>query len=360
MKRTTLAAVFVGPDAPLELREIAIPDPSGSAILVEVVACTLCGSDLHTLHGRRTVPVPTILGHEILGRVAALGPEAPRRDAAGRPLAEGDRVTWSVVAHCGDCFYCRRGLPQKCERQVKYGHEPLRPGLELTGGLAGHCLLVPGTTVLRIPDHLPDAVACPANCATATVAAALDAAGPIAGRRVLVAGSGMLGVTATAWSRILGAEAVIACDIAPERRTLARQFGGTHAVAPTDLAATALESTGGYGVDLALEMTGAAESIEAILPLVRLGGVVVLVGSVFPTRPVPVAPEQIVRRCLTVRGIHNYAPSHLHAALDFLASHPPFPFEALVADWQPLEAIASVLGAPATPDHLRLGIRPTC
>src|SRR5262249_8984673 len=166
--------------------------------LVDVVACTLCGSDIHTLHGCRAVPVPTILGHEILGRIAAFGPEAPRRDAVGHPLQEGDRVTWGVVARCGGCFYCLRGLPQKCERQVKYGHEPLRPGLELTGGLAGHCLLMPGTTVLRVPDDLSDALVCPVNCATATVAAALEAAGPIDGRRVLVMGSGMLGVTAMA------------------------------------------------------------------------------------------------------------------------------------------------------------------
>jgi alcohol dehydrogenase len=358
MKRTTFAAVFRGPDFPLDLREIAIPDVSGSAMLVEVLACTLCGSDIHTMHGRRTVPVPTILGHEILGRVAAFGPEAARRDAAGRLFGEGDRVTWGVVANCGDCFYCRRGLPQKCERQVKYGHEPLRPGLELTGGLAGHCLLVPGTTVLRVPDDLPDATACPANCATATVAAALEAAGPIDGRRVLVTGSGMLGVTAMAWARTLGAEAVIACDVAPDRLALARRFGVTDVASPDDLAAVVLESTGGYGVDVALELTGAAESIETVLPLVRLGGVVVLVGSVFPTRPVPIAPEQIVRRCLTVRGVHNYAPNHLRAALDFLAAHTPFPFEALVANWRPLGAIEEVLASPASPARLRLGIRP--
>jgi alcohol dehydrogenase len=358
MTRTTIAAVFRGPEVSLDFQEIVLPDLSGSAILVEVVACTICGSDLHTMHGRREVPVPTILGHEILGRIAEFGPDAPRRDAAGRPLQAGDRVTWGVVAHCGDCFYCRRGLPQKCERQIKYGHERLRPGLELTGGLAGHCVLVPGTTVLRVPADLPDASACPVNCATATVAAALEAAGSIDGRSVLVMGSGMLGVTAMAWARTLGAEAVITCDVSPDRLALARRFGATHVCSPDDLASVALESTAGYGVDVALEMSGAAESIEAVLPLVRLGGVVVLVGSVFPTRPVPIAPEQIVRLCLTVRGVHNYAPNHLRAALDFLAAHPRFPFEALVADWQPLGAIEKVRTSPGSPDRLRLGIRP--
>ena len=201
MSTTTRAAVFHGVGLPLKLREFSLPTPEQSEILVEVVACTLCGSDLHSLHGRRAVPVPTILGHEVLGTIAAFGPTAVRHDAAGEPMNVGDRVTWAIVASCGDCFYCRRSLPQKCERQTKYGHEPLRPRRELTGGLAGHCLLASGTAIFRVPEHLPDATACPANCATATVAAALDAAGQVAGRSVLVMGCGMLGLTATAWAR---------------------------------------------------------------------------------------------------------------------------------------------------------------
>src|SRR5581483_7521681 len=104
--------------------------------LVRVTGCTLCGSDLHSYAGRRSVAVPTVLGHEILGRIDAFGPSTPRRDFLGQSLAEGDRVTWAIVANCGDCFYCLRGLPAKCQHSVKFGHELLRPGRELTGGLA--------------------------------------------------------------------------------------------------------------------------------------------------------------------------------------------------------------------------------
>ncbi|MFO0907174.1 MAG: alcohol dehydrogenase catalytic domain-containing protein [Isosphaeraceae bacterium] len=358
MTRTTRAVVFEGPGLPLIHREFSLPAPSGSEILVEVVACTLCGSDLHSLHGRRTVPTPTILGHEILGRIIEFGPEATRRDAAGRPLRPGDRVTWGVVAHCGQCFYCRRELSQKCERQVKYGHEAIRPRFALTGGLAEHCLLASGTSVLRIPDNLPDAVACPANCATATVAAAIEAAGSIEGRWVLVMGAGMLGVTAMAWARTLGAEAVIACDRVADRCDLSRHFGVTQVVSPEELSAVTLEITRGHGVDVILEMTGEPESIEAALPLLRLGGRLVLVGSVAPTRPVSLFPEQVVRRCLTLRGIHNYGPVHLQAALDFLETSSPFPFESLVSPWQPLNAVDRLVAAPLAPVHLRLGIRP--
>ena len=162
---------------------------------MEVVACTLCGSDLHTVHGRRTVPVPTILGHEILGRIVGFGSgraaDTTRREAAAAsaiasPGASSRAAAIAIIA-AATC-------PRSARWQIKYGHEPLRPGGELTGGLAGHCLLVAGTAMFRVPDDLADATACPANCATATVAAALEAAGPLEGRSR--AGHGVRGCSA--------------------------------------------------------------------------------------------------------------------------------------------------------------------
>jgi alcohol dehydrogenase len=358
MTTMATAAVFRGVGLPFERAQWPVPRPGGAEVLVEVIACTLCGSDLHSIRGRRAVPVPTILGHEILGRVVAFGPDAPRADAANQPLGLGDRVTWAIVASCGDCFYCRHDLPQKCERAFKYGHEPLRPGRELSGGLADHCLLVPGTSIYRVPDALPDEVACPASCATATVACALEAAGPIAGRSVLVLGAGMLGMTAAAWSRVLDACDVIVCDPDDDRLAMAVGFGATKTAAPSRLAEIVAEATGGRGIDIALELSGAPESSEASLPLLRTGGTLVLVGSVFPTRPVPIVPERIVRGCITVRGVHNYAPRHLHAALLFLAQHPQYPFGRLVAAWRPLDELDVLVGSDASPGVLRLGIQP--
>ena len=162
--RKCRAAVFTGAGEPLELTELPVPATlrDGEA-LVRVTCCTLCGSDLHSYSGDREVLTPTILGHEILGTIEAVG---------GRtPLAIGQRVTWSIAASCGECYFCRNDLPQKCERLFKYGHEQMSEEHPLSGGLATHCHLAPGTTVVEIPSGLPDEVACPANCATATVAA---------------------------------------------------------------------------------------------------------------------------------------------------------------------------------------------
>jgi alcohol dehydrogenase len=355
MARPCLAAVFVGPGRPLEFRTLAVREPVGAEILVRVVACTLCGSDLHTFEGRRGAPCPSILGHEILGRIAAFGPDAPRVDLAGQSLAEGDRVTWSVVASCGQCFYCKRELSQKCEHMVKYGHEPLtdRPD----GGLAEYCVLAPGSAIARISEHLSDRVACPASCATATAAAAIRAAGPIAGRVVLVQGAGMLGLTAVAMARSAGASSVIVTDPNRGRLALASRFGAMAAVTPDALAGALASLNGGRGVDVAIEMTGSAEAFDAALPLLGIGATYVLIGAVYPGRPVEVAMETIVRRTLTVRGLHNYAPQDLLAAVRFLAEEPGYPFDELVEGWFPLLEADAAFERARDPAILRVGVR---
>ena len=208
MQKTARAAVFLDPGQPLEMRSFALREPRGQEMLVRVTFCTLCGSDLHTFTGRRQTPTPTILGHEIIGRIERFGPDAPRHDLLGQPLREGDRITWTLAASCGACFYCTRELPQKCERLFKYGYEQITDDHPLSGGLADYCLLAPGTGIIRLPETLPDAVACPANCATATVAAALRAGGGCQGQTVLIQGAGMLGLTACAMAKAGGAAAL--------------------------------------------------------------------------------------------------------------------------------------------------------
>jgi alcohol dehydrogenase len=355
---TSLAAIFSGEPGRLELRELPTPRPRGAEILVRVLGCTLCGSDLHSFEGRRQVSVPTVLGHEIVGEIVALGNEAPSRDLAGRELRIGDRVTWAIVASCGGCFYCARGLPQKCLAAVTYGHEPLRPGRELLGGLAEHCLLTLGTAVVRLPEELPLSVACPASCATATVAAALEAAGDMRDRSVCILGAGLLGLTACAMCRAAGAAQVICVDLHAGRCARSLTFGATHACAPGELADVVRGLTHAHGVDNVLEFSGASAAFQTAWPLVRLGGRIALVGSVFPDAPVPLALEQIVRRNLTLCGIHNYAPRHLLAAVQFLAEqHRRFPFAELVSHWHPLSATTAAFETARNPEIIRIGVR---
>lgn len=353
------AAVFEGTPGQIELREYPVSPPRPGEILVRVLGCTLCGSDLHSFHGRRSVAVPTVLGHEIVGEIVDVDANMQPRDLAGRSLAVGDRVTWAIVAHCGSCFFCERGLPQKCLHAVKYGHEAIHPGREFLGGLAEFCTLVSGTSLLWLDRQLPLEVAAPANCATATVAAALAAAGDVRGQSVCIVGAGMLGLTACAMARTRGAATIVCVDPIDSRRELAERFGATRAVDPTQLAAAAKRLCGSLGFDLVFEFSGSNAGFQEVWPLARTGGTLVLIGSVFPGPPLEFRLEDVVRRQLTLRGVHNYAPAHLIEAVQFLAGHhAEFPLAELVSRWYSLDEVDDAFCRAAEGDVIRVGVRP--
>jgi putative phosphonate catabolism associated alcohol dehydrogenase len=352
----TFAAIFNGVPGQIELRRFPTPAPAEGELLVRVLGCTLCGSDLHSIDGRRAVPVPTVLGHEIVGEIVSIGSLSAATNHQGLSLHVGQRVTWAIVAHCGECYFCRRDLPQKCRHAVKYGHEALRPGYELLGGLAEHCLLARNTSVVCLPEELPLSVACPANCATATVVAALEAAGPLHERTICIFGAGLLGLTAAAMVTAAGGVAIVV-DPQQTRRDRALAFGAHAAVAPEEIAECVPRMTNGFGVDAILELSGADTVWNLAWPLVRTGGRIVLVGAVFPIPAVSFLPEQLIRRQLTVLGIHNYAPRHLQTAVDFLvAHHTRFPFETLVSRWSPLADIHAALTDARHPQCIRMGV----
>lgn len=350
----SLAAIFQGPDQDLELRSIPFGPPQGGEILVRVLGCTLCGSDVHTFSGRRTTPLPTILGHEIVGVIESMGDAAPTVDMAGEGLAIGDRITWSIVASCGKCFYCERGLPQKCQHMWKYGHEAMRPGHELSGGLAEHCVIAPGTAIMRLPEALPLAIACPANCATGTIAAAIAAAGDIQDRHICVFGAGMLGLTACAMLKSRGAAHVVCVDIDAQRAKRAEDFGADAGITPDAF------SWEGEGFDAVLEISGASSAFEAGLQSLRLGGTIVLVGTVFPAPPVPIELERLTRRNIRIHGIHNYTPEDLRTAVTFLAeNYERYPFADLVHQWYPLEEANTAFAKSKDPAVIRVGVCPS-
>lgn len=356
------AMVFRGPGQPFEMRMAPSRPPGLGEVRVRIRCCTLCGSDLHTYQGHRSTPAPTVLGHEILGEVESLGPGEAVTDHAGEPLRVGQRVTWSIAASCHACFYCEHDLPQKCEHLFKYGHESLDSETPLSGGLAEHCLLTPGTTIVKLPEALPDTVACPVNCATATVAAAMRLAEVGPGQTILVQGLGALGLTAAAMARELGAVRVIGCDTNPRRLELSRRFGVSDPVdgrMPAAVEQAVWQCTAGRGVDAALELSGAIEAMREAVPLLRIGGRFVLVGSVFKTPELALEPEMVVRRLLTIRGLHNYTPRDLVAAVAFLAeNHGRYPFDELIEGNWPLEEAASAFEHAIATRALRVAVRP--
>ncbi|MBM4090736.1 MAG: zinc-binding dehydrogenase [Planctomycetes bacterium] len=357
------AAVFHAPGQPLALERFPLPLPEAGECLVRIRCATICGSDLHSYFGRRHSPAPSVLGHEMVGLVAGLGTGGVR-DFRGRPLAVGDRVTWSMVWSCGQCYYCRHGLRVKCERLLKFGHEAIAPGRALMGGMAEYCHLPPGTSIFRVPDNLPDEVASPANCATATVAAVFRQAGPCTGRSLIVHGAGMLGLTACAMAAVQHASQVIVLEPDPQRRAQALRFGATTTL-DSRLPAREIERQirglmDQRGADIGLELSGQPEAVELGLALLRFGGRFVMAGATFTARPVQLSAEQIVRRLLHVVGVYNYAPEDLETALTFLAAvQDRFPFCGLVGPQFTLEDVQAAFEYAEHQRPPRVAVRPS-
>lgn len=356
------AVVFRGEDRGFE--RVAVPelDLQPGEALVEVELATICGSDVHTWRGARSAPTPLVLGHEQVGRIVALGRGKKVRTVDGCEVALGDRVVWGVAVDCGRCRSCKAGLPQKCLSLAKYGHERMRRGWELSGGFATHVHLRARTPIAQVGDELPASVLAPASCSTATVMAALDAASairPLTGATIAISGCGMLGLTAIAAAVALGAT-VVAADPDPGRRATARAFGAT-AIAdgsPEDLARALAQSRAAAGYTIALELSGAPSAVRALLGAADLGAVLVLVGSVFPAGTVPIDPEFVVRRMLTVRGVHNYAPIHLARAVRFLRESDGDALGALVGGAYPLDQIDAAMLDAASNASPRVALVP--
>lgn len=337
------AAVFVAPKTPLSIQSFHVPELGPGEVTVRIRCATVCASDLHTCLGRRSNPAPSILGHEIAGEIAALHTTGAL-DFRGRPLAPGDRITWSMLRNCGECFYCRLELVSKCEKLRKFGHEKLDQAGGLFGGYAEYCHLPAGMAIFKIPDHVPDSVAAPASCAAATAAAAIREAGNLDGSTIIVCGAGMLGLTACAMASASKARCVIAVEPDPGRRAVARSFGADLTIDPfapgADVPASIAGATAGRGADLALEFAGTPQACESMLPLLRLGGHLVMAGSVFPSTPMRIRSQDVVTRMLRISGVHNYRPPDLERGLQFLAGEGRgFPFPDLIGGTFPLDRI---------------------
>jgi putative phosphonate catabolism associated alcohol dehydrogenase len=313
--------------------------------------------------GRRREPAPLILGHETVGEIVALG-DGLTADGFGQALAVGNRVSWTIAASCGTCRNCGRGFPQKCASLRKYGHTCLHDGHPLTGGYAGHVQLWPGTTVFRIPESVSTPAAAPANCALATAVHAFEEATPEAGEGVLILGAGLFGLSLAALAKEKGMDPILVADVRQSRLAKAEAFGAT---ATLDLAKTPpeealhrlLEHTNGQGPQVVFEVCGQPRTAAWAVEAMDLGGRLIVAGMVMPGTAFAVEGNRLARQCLTIHGIHNYAPRHLGEALRFLEreDHAEL-FAEAVEERYPLAEIGDAVAAARSGQALRVGVVP--
>lgn len=344
---STLAAVLTEHGAPLELRELPLPDTlEPGAVLARITCTTLCGTDIEIWAGKMTFPgmLPMVLGHEMVGELVAVGEGA--RDALGEPLAVGDRIGWSESV-CGECFGCTvLRQPVACSSRGYGFRQRADVAPFATAGLSEYAYVTPGAQKLRLPDEVKDTWASAAGCAAKTVLRAFERAGGVRpGSRVIVQGSGALGLFATAVAHISGASTVITAGAPAARLDLARQFGASDTI---DIAggseatiARALELTGGAGADLVLDFAGAPSVGPEAVDMAAQRGTVAIVGSTGPTGD-PFPLSAIMRKELTVVGSLNGDVSDYYRSVEFFRSFSArFPWDELFSEPCGLEDASS-------------------
>ena len=352
---------FHGLGIPFEVQELPVT-ATADDILVRVSLATICGSDLHTVSGRRDAETPCVLGHEVVGKIAA---PTHHRTATGEPLHEGDRVTWSLTTACGTCDYCvNRNLPQKCETMFKYGHARSEEDGAFSGGFATHIRLRPGTAIYRIPECMTDSEAVPINCALATVVNGLANIGTYPGETAVIHGAGMLGIYATCYLREQGYETVAVVDTNQNRLAVAERFGATHTFTPeqtsvSEIGDTLKALTDGRGPDLGVEVSGATVGIPSLISWLAIGGRCLTLGYVYPNAHISVDAHQLVTKCVTLRGVHNYHPTALGNAIQFVEdTRTRYPFAALIGETYPLSHIDTAFQQAFRQEALRIAIAP--
>lgn len=346
-------AVFDAPNAPFRLADYPLRPPLPGEVLVRVRMSTICRSDIHSYQGHRPSPCPGLLGHEIVGDIVALG-NGVHADLRETPLAVGDRITWSEYFVPGRNYFREvLDLPQKSPGVDKYGHMSADTPPHHHGGFAEYCYVRPDSWLLRLPDELSDAEATPINCGVATMCAVIEAADVRIGDTVVIQGLGLLGLYGAALAKARGASRVIGIDRVDARRALARRFGVDTAVTPDgtpDL---------GRGADVVIEVCGAPDVLAAGLDMLRVGGRYVLAGLVSPGAQATFDANLVVRKLLTLTGVHNYHPRHLLQALDFIiAQRQQYPFAELVDGIYPLTDLDRAMDDAAACRVLRAAIVP--
>jgi len=307
---TSLQACVVHGAGDLRIEDRAPAAPGPGEVAIAVAYGGICGSDLHYYHrgavGDFTVREPMVLGHEVVGRVAELGPGTPGP-------AVGDAVAVHPATPCGECRECREDHRNVCSRSRYLGSAAHSPHVQ--GGFTRR-LVVPADQVRALPAGLDLSRAVLAEPLSVALHAVRQA-GDVRGKRVLVTGAGPIGCLVVAVLRHAGAAEVVVSDLLAQPLATASAVGATATVP----AGRPEDPAWPDDVDVAIEASGAPAGLAACVRRIRRGGTVVLLG-LLPTGETGFLGNVVVTREITLRGAFRF--DHEFAeALELLAGDLP-------------------------------------
>lgn len=268
---------------PVEVVELVIPDPGPGEVIVDVIACGVCHTDLTYREGGINDDFPFLLGHEAAGTVESVGPGVTN-------VEPGDFVILNWRAVCGQCRACKRGRPWYCFNTFN-AEQPmtLTDGTELTAALGigafADKTLVHELQCTKVDPAADPAVAGLLGCGVmAGVGAAVNTGAVTRDDTVAVIGCGGVGDAAIAGAALVGARKIIAVDIDEKKLSQAREFGATHTInaADADVVTSIQDLTDGFGADVVIDAVGRPATWEQAFYARDLAGTVVLVGVPTP------------------------------------------------------------------------------
>jgi propanol-preferring alcohol dehydrogenase len=259
------AVQIVEIEAPLEERDVPVPEVGGQDVLVRVEAAGICHSDAHYRAGNSPVgPLPITPGHEVAGVVEETGAQVTN-------VSAGDRVCLHYLTTCGDCHYCSLGSEQFCVEASMIGKYQ-------DGGYAEY-IVVPARSAVHLPEEIPFEQGAVLMCSSATSFHALRKGRLYSGETVGVFGAGGLGMSAIQLADAMGALDVYAVDINEERLTIAERVGAIPVNASeVDPVEEIRRLSDGRGVDVALELVGLPLTMQQAVQSLAIFGRAVMVG----------------------------------------------------------------------------------
>jgi 2-desacetyl-2-hydroxyethyl bacteriochlorophyllide A dehydrogenase len=321
------AAVYLGART-FAVQERREPAPTAGHVAIDVAYTGICGTDLHIFHGHmdHRVTAPAVIGHEMAGRVAAVGEGVDG-------WAAGDPVTVMPLDSCGLCPACRSGHTHLCHR-LRF------LGIDATGSMQSRWT-VPAEVLVRVPADLSlehAALVEPTAVAVHDVARAdLQP-----GEQVLVVGGGPIGVLIALVARRAGAD-VLLLEPNPHRRAVAEAVG-TEAADPLarDITTVIDGWTGGAGPSAAFEVSGSQAGMDFAVSVLAARGRLVLVG-IHP-QPIPVDLHRFFWRELTLVGARLYQRDDFDAAVTLVADG-VVPADTVISQIEPLANVAGAFVA---------------
>jgi threonine 3-dehydrogenase len=292
MQKTMQALVKKHAKEGLWLEEVPVPEMGINDVLIKVHKASICGTDVHIWNwdawAQKTIPVPMVVGHEFVGRVAAMGSNV-------HDLHIGDVVAGEGHIVCGRCRNCLAGRRHLCNATQGVG-------VNRAGAFAEY-LCIPVTNVWHADPKIPMDILSifdPFGNATHTTLSF-----KVLGEDVLITGAGPIGLMATAIARHSGARYVVTTDMNPYRLELAKKMGATVALNVAEQSLTEIQEELGMteGFDVGLEMSGSHDAFADMIDNLCHGGKIALLG--IPTSDLAIDWNKVIFNMLTIKGIYG-------------------------------------------------------